>query len=381
MEEHDLTETRGPLLYRLGITMAILPTLAIVLRFWSRIITSSKKRIWWDDWLALLAWGCCMINCAFTLRTVQLGIGKHFEAFTSKADVTELLRLLYVSQIIFDLGITLAKLSVLLFYCRVFSSRSRKFKIAHGITFGLVLIFILFKLPAQVAACVPPQKYWHPEIDGFCENDYTNFGLLLAGLLLDVITDIMILLLPMPIIWHLQMSKKKMLGLLAAFTTGYITWVTSLGRLACYISIKRHLGDPDISWYQIPELAWSLAEISVSVLSICIPSWFYLLKRLSRGGLASLFNTRDLSIIPGKGSQGQPRRTVIGGRLPSYPKSLSQPTEHYVGSNIEAHLAHLVNVVNTQKIETDPPAAIAVHSDPDKIYVTNDISLGYRNGV
>ncbi|KAI1141665.1 hypothetical protein F5Y05DRAFT_410220 [Hypoxylon sp. FL0543] len=382
MAQVDLTETRGPLLYRLGIVMAILPTLAIALRFWSRIITTSKKRVWWDDWLALGAWACCICNCAFTIRGVQLGLGKHFEAYTSKADVTELLKLLYISQIVFDLGITFAKSSVLLFYYRVLRSRSRNFRIAHGTTLGLVVVFILFRLPAQIAACVPPEKYWHPELDGFCENDYTNFGLLLAGLLLDVITDLMILLLPMPILCNLQLSRKKMLGLVGAFATGYITWITSLGRLVSYIVIKPHLGDPDVLWYSVTELAWSLAEIAVSVLSICIPSWFYLLKRLSQSGVASLFSTNETSLTPGKVIRGgSPSQTAVGYQLSSANGSLTQ--QKWRGDNgsiTEAPLIPLTNVRSTHRVEANPAAATAVPGEPGKIQVTSDVILSYKDG-
>lgn len=151
-----------------------------------------------------------------------MGLGKHFEAFSSESDVTKLLKIFYVSQIVFDCGIALAKFSVLCFYSRVFPSRYKGFKIAHNITFGLVVVFILYKLPAQIFSCVPPSKNWHPEMEGHCENDFTNFGLLLAGLILDVITDLMILLLPMPIIYHLKLSRGKMFGLFGAFAFGYM---------------------------------------------------------------------------------------------------------------------------------------------------------------
>ncbi|KAI0893972.1 hypothetical protein F4806DRAFT_126285 [Annulohypoxylon nitens] len=380
MEDKTLTETRGPMLYKLGIVMAILPTLAIILRFWARLITS-KMSVWWDDWLALLAWCCCMVNCAFTIRGVQLGLGKHFEAYTSKSDVSELLELLYFSEIVFELGIFFAKSSVLLFYRRVFSSRSRNFNIAYYITFGLVAVFILYKLPAQILACVPPEKYWHSEIEGTCQNNYTNFGLLLTGLLLDVITDLMILLLPMKLLSHLQISRKKMIALLGAFATGYITWVTSIGRLGAYISVKPYLGDPDISWYQIPDLAWSLAEISVSVLSICIPSWFYLFKRLSQGGVASLFRTRDISVSTGEDDRGaSSNRRINGYQQSSADGSLSQSGwRNDSGSIAEAPLIHLANISNSRKVETDSTVATTMPAGPNQIYVTNDVILSYKN--
>ncbi|KAI1199001.1 hypothetical protein F5X97DRAFT_297766 [Nemania serpens] len=301
------------LIWRLGITMTILPTLAIAFRFWSRIITTANRKLWWDDWLALLAWGACITNCSFAIYGVKLGLGNHFEYFKSMEDVTTLLRLFYVSQIVFDSGIAFAKFSALLFYRRIFSSASKSFNKAWNIVFALVTVFILYKLPAQIFSCIPPSKNWLPSIPGHCENDYTNFGLLLAGLIFDILTDLLILLLPMPIIFRLQTNRAKKLALTGAFVLGYITLVTSVGRTASFISIKPHLGDPDISWYQVPELAWSLAEISVSVVSICIPSCFYLVKRWAIGGVASLFTTRDVSITPAKVFRGGPRHHGGGG--------------------------------------------------------------------
>lgn len=161
---------------------------------------------------------CC---CAFTFAGVDLGLGKHITAITQLTDISGILKLLYVSQIIFDCGIAFGKFSVLCFYLRVFSAQGRRFKIAFWTTFALVAVFIIYKLPAQILLCTPPQKYWEPETPGLCDNDYTNFGLLLAGLLLDVITDLFILILPMPIITGLQMQKGRKLLLFIAFFCGY----------------------------------------------------------------------------------------------------------------------------------------------------------------
>nr|POE74545.1 hypothetical protein CFP56_37076 [Quercus suber] len=234
---------------------------------------------------------CCMCCCAFTFAAIDLGIGKHIGAVTPLSNITGILKLLYVSQIVFDSGITFGKFSVLCFYLRVFTVQSRRSKQAFWTTFALVAVFIVYKLPTQILLCNPPRKYWKPETPGHCDNDYTNFGLLLAGLLLDVITDLMILILPMPIIMGLQMDKGRKFLLFVAFFCGYATWITSLGRMGAFIAVRAHLDNPDFTWYQVPELSWSLAEISVSVLSICIPSWFYLIKRGSEHGLGALFTT------------------------------------------------------------------------------------------
>lgn len=169
------------------------------------------------------------MSCGFVFRGVQLGLGQHFEDFKSKEDVTDVLRLNYVYQILFDVGVAFAKVSALLFYRRVFASRSKAFNVAHGVTFALVAAFILYKLPTQIFSCVPPRKNWEPEIEGHCENDYTDFRYLMAGLVLDVLTDLFILLLPIPLIAKLHTTKKRKLALIGAFVLGsmYVDGLTS----------------------------------------------------------------------------------------------------------------------------------------------------------
>ena len=46
---------RGARLYAYAIVMIVLAIAAIILRFWSRAVSSIKHgpRIWWDDWTAL----------------------------------------------------------------------------------------------------------------------------------------------------------------------------------------------------------------------------------------------------------------------------------------------------------------------------------------
>ena len=79
-------------------------------------------------------------------------------AAASQNSAAASLRLVYVSQIMFDVGITFAKFSALLFFFRVFAVRTRGLNVALWATSALVAIFILFKLPAQTTTCIPPRK-------------------------------------------------------------------------------------------------------------------------------------------------------------------------------------------------------------------------------
>lgn len=50
-----INEDRSGLVYRLCIAMMVLPTVAVVIRTWSRAISKSprRSRFWWDDWLCI----------------------------------------------------------------------------------------------------------------------------------------------------------------------------------------------------------------------------------------------------------------------------------------------------------------------------------------
>ena len=58
MSSSSLTD-RAPQVVALGVPFLIIPTLAIALRIWSRMLLytpgSSRARVlWWDDWLVIM---------------------------------------------------------------------------------------------------------------------------------------------------------------------------------------------------------------------------------------------------------------------------------------------------------------------------------------
>lgn len=51
-------EDRGPAMKLFQIFMIIIPTIVILLRFWSTVLIRTRPDFplfWWDDWLALLS--------------------------------------------------------------------------------------------------------------------------------------------------------------------------------------------------------------------------------------------------------------------------------------------------------------------------------------
>ena len=68
--------------------------------------------------------------------------------------------------------------------------------------------------------CTPREKIWNPLMtSGHCFEGDASYK---ASGVFNVLSDFAILILPMPILWNLQMSLKKKLLTTGVFATGFL---------------------------------------------------------------------------------------------------------------------------------------------------------------
>ena len=106
----------------------------------------------------------------------------------------------------------------MLLILRIFCSVQRdagywltKFLIAVNGIFYIVFFFV------PIFLCFPRSKIWNPEEHGHCldVND-----LYLASAVFNMLSDIAMLSVPIYLIWNLQMSTRRKVGVSAIFMTG-----------------------------------------------------------------------------------------------------------------------------------------------------------------
>ena len=133
-------------------------------------------------------------------------------------DIKRLLKVLWVSYYMSDLGIALAKTSCLLFYARIFPIQSRWFR--YGLWLGHTLNFLwwLTSIARCLLFCDPVDRYWDTEKPGFCRRPN---ALYIGNAIPSVVIDIYILLLPLPIIAGLSIKLGRKLFVLGVFVCGY----------------------------------------------------------------------------------------------------------------------------------------------------------------
>ncbi len=104
---------------------------------------------------------------------------------------------------------------MLLLYLRVFTRRW------FTVTCNLCIVFLALHGIAFILAvslqCKPVESIWNPEVKGKCIN-LTAVGV--AGAIFSIVEDLIILILPIPEIINLQMSKSKKWGLVLLFGIG-----------------------------------------------------------------------------------------------------------------------------------------------------------------
>lgn len=150
---------------------------------------------------------------------VQLGLGHHIWTI-SPSNLSILLKLLYAIYFLYDVSLFLTKTSALLFFSRVFPKYGKAswFDYALWTTHGLNVAWFVGIIFGTVFMCNPVAKGWDPFLPGTCGP---TSALWIGSAIPSVVIDLIILTLPLPKIWGLNMNKKRKMGLTFVFLLGY----------------------------------------------------------------------------------------------------------------------------------------------------------------
>jgi hypothetical protein len=130
------------------------------------------------------------------------------------------LHYLWLSVPFYNLALIFAKLSALTLFVRLF--RPRPFLLTCYISMGLLVIAGLWMTLSGFIFCVPVHDFWNvleETRSRHCLPEgpvwFTNAGIQIA-------TDLIILVLPMPLLWKLQMPRRQKWGIMLVFSLGIL---------------------------------------------------------------------------------------------------------------------------------------------------------------
>ena len=121
----------------------------------------------------------------------------------------------YAGSLWYAFNITAIKLSILLLYQRVFPTP--KFVLAIRIVGGFAVSWWFVVVIIQIFSCNPIAGFWDIDIPSKC-IDPAKFYIAVA--VPNILTDIVMLCLPVRMVWRLQMSRAQKIQLSLTFLTG-----------------------------------------------------------------------------------------------------------------------------------------------------------------
>jgi len=256
-----LDENIGDRLTNIAIVFCVLETVFVVLRIWSRRFSNAV--FGWDDILILTGFVSCLgLNIDSIVSVKYGGAGRHVVA-VSPNKVVILLKAVFLAQpIIYSICVAFPKLAILILYLKIFLAKWSRF--GCYLTATVLILTMVVNILTIIWSCIPIDHLWDPASspNGHCSNAKAHF---LYGPLPNIVTDVAMLLLPIPTIWNLHTERKMKIGIYLTFLTGSIGLVTSIIRFTEFFH-----SEADITFDAVSLQIWNIIETGVYLIASCL---------------------------------------------------------------------------------------------------------------
>ena len=312
-QSHGDFQERSEPVFAVVIAFVVISTIFVFLRMISRTLIVRKVTL--DDYFIVLAWAIAVGLSAAICYGCAWGLGRHEKDVPN--DWQHGLRTAnYVFSVLYQPSLMATKSSILAFYLSL-PTQNKSFKWAciatlfvvnaGGLALGLFTVF----------QCRPPGAAFAYPIPGSakCTDIITIY---LSSTPLNLITDLAILFLPMPILTGMRLPKKQKIILIITFSFGAFVAAVDVVRVVYLQSAaitrlteiyyaksvassrESQQTQTDFSWYASLSFMWSAIEVNVGIMCACVPGLKPLVSRFmpymlrDRGDPASRTNS-DLS--------------------------------------------------------------------------------------
>ncbi|KAH7383049.1 hypothetical protein BKA64DRAFT_175410 [Cadophora sp. MPI-SDFR-AT-0126] len=249
-------------------------TILVILRVYTRVVI--QKIMCKEDWACIVSWCFFVAYIADNYLFNLFGGGFH-QWEVSKEDAINFQKVSYGGILVYGPTAYLIKLTILLFSARLYAA-AHKSTLAIKILIFLMLAFYVPMEFAKIFICSPIAAYWnraaHPGAS--CLDVKTLY---FADTAVSVITDVAVLMSPIPLIWGMNLSKTRKFKVIALLAAGGIACVASVARLVV-LAIIIDSQDGTLNTVALNLLA--VTEVSIGLICACLPSLGIFCKHISK---------------------------------------------------------------------------------------------------
>ena len=192
-----------------------LTSFTVALRFATRIWI--VRNIGWDDYTILFAAIGKIIGAGLVSAEVHYGFGRH---------KVELTRWQYIKFMKYSYGewiqtfqtLMFTKISICFLLLRI-PVQKRFIRPIQGVTVALIISNIVLTL-LWILQCSPTATAWNKQIPGTCFTDGQLQRIIISQALISIISDFMLALFPIVLLWNVQIAPRIKAGLCALMALG-----------------------------------------------------------------------------------------------------------------------------------------------------------------
>ncbi|THC91698.1 hypothetical protein EYZ11_008843 [Aspergillus tanneri] len=172
----------------------------------------------------------------------------------------------YAITLIYVPMVFIVKLALLSVMLRIFAPDPHKVLIIYT----SVVVLLLYYIPAlfiKIFFCHPISAYWEGTSNGGTCIDQQK--VIIADSAISIASDLWILILPVPMLWSLHMSRVKKLRVIGILGAGGLATGFSIWRLVIMVEEAK---TADITWFWIHCVLTANAEAGIGLICACLPT-------------------------------------------------------------------------------------------------------------
>ncbi|KAL4865003.1 hypothetical protein BDV12DRAFT_156635 [Aspergillus spectabilis] len=285
-----------------------------------------------EDWTCLIAYLLFMGYCGIAIVVGNYGGGYHYYE-VSDEHLVLFRKFCYVATVLYCPMALLVKIALLSILIRIFAPYKSKIRFIYGFLGALAVYYIIAEI-VKIRMCDPVPAYWTLDPNASCLDQQAA---LIADSVISVVSDVLILVLPLPLTWSLQMSRNKKLRVIGLLSAGGLATAFSIYRL---VLVLRDGRSPDMTIVFTCVILSGNAEGGMGLICACLPSINILIRKV-----------RDHSYKSNRDYQEQTSSVqlsrVHGNSKKGLSMSLSrrEPEDHEVNSD-QSHLISYAGAVD-----------------------------------
>ncbi|KAI5458724.1 integral membrane protein [Mariannaea sp. PMI_226] len=256
-----------------GLTIA-LSTAFVAMRVYAKFRIFGGD-VTWDDCATYTSFVLMIGYCTTACFAAAHGGGLN-QWEVRKDEIQKFFQSGYAATIFYAPMALAVKLSLVLIIIRVFGSVHRKTMIGVYIFVIVITLYYVSGLFIKIFICWPIDAYWKGE----SEKCMDQSAIITADAIISVISDLVILLLPTPLTWSLQLPLRKRLRVIGMLCAGGVATGFSIYRLALILRDGKS-SNQTIVFTKV--ILSGNAEAGIGLICACLPSINAFVVRRRRG--------------------------------------------------------------------------------------------------